>query len=224
MRAPIDDLERLQAKERKYLLKNFKARKINSLPYIVKINNLISDDEIEELLSMAKNMFERSNIVVNGELVYNSTRTSSTAYIFRDGLPDRYSKTIERMIKRVCYLLNCDRSELEIMAVRYKKGEKFNKHVDYFDDHELGKLDNAGNRVSTFFVYLNSLEKEDGGETHFTKLGLKSRPKKGDALFWYNKDFETGEYLPTTEHEGKPVLTNKLKYGLNVWRRSPGFY
>ena len=224
MRTPIGNLERLQSKERKYLLKIFHARKINSFPYIVKVNNLISSEEIDELLSIAKNIFERSNIVVNGKLVYDTSRTSSTAYLFRDGLPDKYSKNIEKMIKRICYLLKCDRSNLEIMAVRYKKGEKFNQHVDYFEENELGKLDNAGNRVATFFVYLNSLEKGDGGETFFTKLGIKSRPKKGDAVFWYNKDFKSGNYLPMTEHEGKPVLTNKIKYGLNIWQREKSFY
>jgi prolyl 4-hydroxylase len=224
MSIPLDNLERLQAKTRKYLLKDFKARKINSDPYLVKINNLISDEEIGELLELAKNKFEKSNIMVDGELVYSTTRTSSTAYIFEDGLPDKYSKPIERMIKRICFLTKCERSQIEIMAVRYKKGEKFDKHVDYFEEDEVGVLDRGGNRIITFFVYLNTLPPNSGGETEFTKLKIKSKPKKGDAVFWYNQDPKTGKMLPMTEHRGNPVLIDTIKYGINIWIRSNSFY
>ena len=218
---PINNLDKIK---NKYLPKDFKAREINSYPYIVKINNLIKDEEINELLQLAKGKFEKSNILVDGELVYNTNqRSSSTAYLFEDGMPDTYSKNIERMIKRICYLMNCDRNQLEIMCVRYKKGEQFGKHVDYFQDHELDVLDKAGQRIATFFVYLNTIEKGDGGETEFTKLRIKSRPKKGDAIFWYNKDFSTGKMIPETQHQGNPVTGNKIKYGLNIWIRSNSF-
>ena len=164
-------------------------------------------------------------MVVDGELVINNRqRNSSTAYIFRDGMPDKYSKNVKHMIQKICYLAKCDRSQLEIMAVRYKKGEYFGSHVDYFDDDEIGLLDDAGQRIATFFVYLNTLEKEDGGETEFTKLGIKSRPKKGDAIFFLNRDSDTLQMVPETEHQGNAVLTDTVKFGLNVWLRSGSFY
>jgi len=202
-------------------IKNFKAREINSYPYVVKINKLLRDEEIEELLQLSKGNFEKSNIMIDGELIYNKQRTSSTAYLFEDGMPDKYSKNIERLIKRICYLMNCERSQLEIMCVRYKKGEYFGKHVDYFQEHEI---DSSGQRIATFFVYLNTIDKGDGGETEFTKLKIKSRPKKGDAVFWYNKNFKTGEMIPETEHQGNPVTGDIMKYGLNIWIRDKSFY
>ena len=222
---PLLDLERLQSKKRDVLLDDFKARVINEEPYIVKIKNLISDREIEEILKLAKGRFERSNIAVDGELVYSTTRNSSTAYIFRDGMPDRENKYIERFVDRITYLTGCKRNQLEVMCVRYKKGQKFDEHVDYFDDNELGAFDVAGQRIFTFFIYLNTLEKEDGGTTEFTKLGLISKPIKGDSLFWINKDVKTGEMKSMTEHKGNPVLKEGVvKYGLNLWIRSSGFY
>jgi hypothetical protein len=202
-------------------IKNFKAREINSYPYVVKINKLLRDEEIEELLQLSKGNFEKSNIMIDGELIYNKQRTSSTAYLFEDGMPGKYSKNIERLIKRICYLVNCERSQLEIMCVRYKKGEYFGKHVDYFQEHEI---DSSGQRIATFFVYLNTIDKGDGGETEFTKLKIKSRPKKGDAVFWYNKNFKTGEMIPETEHQGNPVTGDIMKYGLNIWIRDKSFY
>lgn len=202
-------------------IKNFKAREINSYPYVVKINKLLRDEEIEELLQLSKGNFEKSNIMIDGELIYNKQRTSSTAYLFEDGMPGKYSKNIERLVKRICYLMNCKRSQLEIMCVRYKKGEYFGKHVDYFQEHEI---DSSGQRIATFFVYLNTIDKGDGGETEFTKLKIKSRPKKGDSVFWYNKNFKTGEMIPETEHQGNPVTGDIMKYGLNIWIRDKSFY
>ncbi len=235
----IGDLERLQKKieqkrndKRKdkhengeIIPKDFRVRTVYENPYIVKINNLITDSEIAELLLMARYKFEPSNLIVDGKLVYNTDqRKSSTAYIFRDGLPDVYSEPVEQFIKRILYLTGAKRSQLEIMAVKYKKGEYFDKHVDYLNSDEVGEVDNAGNRIATFFVYLNTLEKTDGGETEFTKLGLKSRPKKGDALFWYNEDPKTKKMIPETQHRGRPVLnSDTVKFGLNVWIRSHSF-
>lgn len=208
----------------KYLEENFKARVLNEDPYIVKINNLLNDEEIEEILALTKGKFEKSNIVIDGELVYDDRqRNSSTAYIFKDGLPDNYSPVIENMIKKICYLSNCTRDKIEMMAVRYKKGEYFGEHVDYFSDDEINVLDKGGQRSETYFIYLNTLRKGEGGETEFTKLGIKSIPKKGDAVFWYNKDPLTGEMLPDTEHQGNPVTADTIKYGLNLFIREKSF-
>ena len=216
---------RIQNLKKLEKLDKIKFRVINKYPYIVKINNLLTDGEIKEILELAKGKFEHSNIVVDGQLVYNTgQRNSSTAYLFKDGMPDVYSKRIERIIKKICYLASCERERLEIMCVRYRQGEFFGKHVDYFEDHEVNVLDKGGNRIATFFVYLNTLEKSDGGETEFTKLGIKSRPKKGDAIFFINKNFETGEMIPETEHQGNPVLVDTVKYGLNIWIRSDPFF
>lgn len=243
----IDNVEKLnkkvKAKKRegkvgKYLHENFKARVINENPYIVKINNFLDDEEVECLLEMAEGKFKRSNIVVDGSLTYSNTRTSSTAYVTKDGFPSycncgaedcqevNYPAPIERIVKRLRYLTGCKREELEgFMVVRYRYMEQFAEHTDYFEPHEIGALDSAGNRVITVFVYLNTLEKDEGGETEFTKLGVKSRPKKGDAMLWYNQDPNTKEMLPLTEHKGNPVTKEGVvKYGANMWIRDQSFF
>lgn len=224
-RAPIDNLKRLQSKPRRSLLPNFSARQLNEEPYIVKIKNIISDEEIEEIMKMGKHKFERSNLMVDGQLVYNDTRTSSTAYIVRDGLPDTYSEPVERFIERIQYLAGCKREQIEMMMVKYTYLQKFDKHVDYFEDHEVNVLDFAGNRKFTFFIYLNTLHEGDGGETEFTQLGIRSKPRRGDGLFWHNQNPKTGKMMPMTEHQGNPVLNKEvIKYGVNVWVRSEKFY
>ena len=217
---PVNDFSQIK---KKYIHSDFKVRKINDFPYILKMNKLLNSEEVEEILKLAQGKFEKSNVVVDGELIYNdSQRNSSTAYIFEDGIPDKYNKTLERFIRRICHLVQCKRSQLEIMCVRYRQGEQFGQHVDYFQEEELNVLDDGGQRIGTFFVYLNTLSKEDGGETEFTQLGLKSRPKRGDALFWWNQ--MDGEMVSETEHRGNPVVTDTIKYGMNIFCRDRPFY
>lgn len=241
----IDKVDKMNEKAKrgsKYLHPNFKARVIHQNPYIVKINNFLDDEEVDTLLEMAEGKFKRSNIMVDGTLTYSNTRTSSTAYVTKDGFPTfcncgnedcsngekelTYPPAIERIVKRLRYLTGCKREELEgFMVVRYKYMEQFSEHTDYFEPHEINVLDNGGQRIITVFVYLNSLEKDEGGETEFTKLGVKSRPKKGDAMMWYNQDPITKEMMPLTEHRGNPVLKEGVvKYGANMWIRDTPFF
>jgi prolyl 4-hydroxylase len=74
----------------------------------------------------------------------------------------------------------------------------------------------------TFFVYLNTLQPEDGGTTTFTKIGITSRPQAGDALFWVNID-HNGKYDEKTMHSGDMVLTDVEKWGINVWVRQRSY-
>ena len=112
------------------------------------------------------------------------------------------------------------RSQIEgVMLVKYEVGEFFKEHVDYFEREEI-YMDGGGQRIATFFVYLNDMEEEDGGSTLFPEIGLKSIPEKGSALFWWNES--DGRLLTETKHAGEVVKKN-VKYGLNLWVRYPGW-
>jgi hypothetical protein len=206
------------------LPKNCKVKRLSKYPYVVQIKNVITDEEIKELLKMGKAKFQRSNMLIDGELVYDEGRTSSTAYIVKDGLPDQYSRPVEKFIKRIQYLTGCKREQIEMMMVRYRTGQKFKSHVDYFTPEEIGVIDTGGQRIYTFFIYLNTLHGDQGGATEFKYLGIKSKPRKGSCLFWHNQNLKTGEMIPETEHSGNPVTAEGVvKYGLNCWIRSEPF-
>ncbi len=169
-----------------------------------------------------KKGFERSNMVIDNELIVSDYRTSQTSYILEDGMPGRYSDNIENLISRVCYLLDCKRSQMEgLMVVKYEEGCYFETHVDFFSTDDSQLLNDGGQRIATFFVYLNTLEKGDGGETEFPDLGVKSRPVKTDSVFWFNEI--RGEMKRNTYHRGLPPKNGKFKIGLNVWIRYPGW-
>ena len=67
----------------------------------------------------------------------------------------------------------------------------------------------------TVFLYLNDVEA--GGGTHFSKLGITVKPKRGRALLWPNVlDDSPNERDVRTMHEALPVEKG-VKYGANAW-------
>ncbi len=75
-----------------------------------------------------------------------------------------------------------------------------------------------GDRTATLLFYLG--ETEAGGATAFPRLGLAVRPRRGDALFWYNLH-RSGRGDPYTLHAACPVLLGS-KLIANQWFRELG--
>jgi prolyl 4-hydroxylase len=68
-------------------------------------------------------------------------------------------------------------------------------------------------------VYLNTIEEEFGGSTHFPKLNLSVQPVRGKAVVFSNvrKD-GSPEFM--TIHAGMPIKgRNTVKFGMNIWIR-----
>ena len=220
-RARIDKLDKINSD---YFPDGFKTTVLYEDPYIVKIRRLLNTEEVETLLEMANGKFERSTIVVDGELTYSNVRTSETAFITENGHYDIYSDPVENLLKKICYLANCERQQIEgLMVVKYGNGDEYYDHHDYFKPEHTEVLADGGQRVATFFCYLSSLDKDEGGETEFPLLNVKSKPSKGSALFWWNNN-SNGKLLSKTLHRGNPVKSKKhIKYGLNIWIREEGW-
>lgn len=202
----------------------FDSKVLNKKPYIVKLRRFLNTEEVNTLISMAKNKFERSTIVYDDELIQSNSRTSETAFITDNGHFNIYNKSIERIIKKVCYLTNCDRNQIEsLMVVKYKQGQEYQEHHDFFKPEHFDIMGGKQmQRIATFFCYLTSLDENDGGETEFPLIDLKIKPSKGTAVFWWNVE-SNGKLINETLHRGNPVLANKVKYGLNIWIRENNF-
>ena len=65
-------------------------------------------------------------------------------------------------------------------------------------------------------VFLN--EVEQGGETHFTDIGIQIEPKTGVLLIW-NNALPDGSPNESTIHAGTPVLKG-TKYIITKWYRT----
>ncbi len=206
--------------------KGFKPTVVNKDPYIVNLRRLLNTDEVKTVLGMAEGKFNRSEIVVDGETITSTTRTSHTAFITDNGNYGKYSRAIDNILKKVCYLVGCERSQVEsLMVVRYRPGQQYYNHHDYFEPEDMTPEDPT-QRIATFFCYLNDLDDGEGGETEFPKIikrgeTLKVKPRKGTAAFWWDVD-RKGVPIKKTLHRGNPPKS-QTKYGLNIWIRSAPF-
>ncbi len=219
-RALMDKLDKINTK---YFPKGFSTRVLSKEPYIVKIRRFLNTEEIDSLLALAEGKFERSTIVVSDEMIESNSRTSETAFITDNGHYDTYDKPIERVLEKVSYLAGCKRNQIEaIMVVKYTEGKEYDEHWDFFEPGHTDTMGDEGNRVSTFFCYLTSLDKGEGGETEFPRIGIKARPSKGTAIFWWNMK-PSGKLIRDTLHQGNPVLGKTVKYGCNIWVRKRGW-
>lgn len=106
-----------------------------------------------------------------------------------------------------------------IQGQRYLPGQQFKPHNDWFYTTEkYWELERkrGGQRCWTAMAFLN--EVEEGGETHFTEVGLKIKPKPGVLLVWNNATPE-GEPNIDTMHAGTPVVKGN-KYVITKWYRT----
>ena len=96
--------------------------------------------------------------------------------------------------------------------LQYREGEYYKHHHDSSSGNENKVI---GHRILTFFLYLNDVE--EGGETHFTNLGISVTPKKGRALIWpsvLNEDPDSSD--PRMYHEAREVVKGE-KLAANHW-------
>jgi prolyl 4-hydroxylase len=104
-----------------------------------------------------------------------------------------------------------DRRINELQVVRYDPGQQFTPHFD--SSFQFWSLPTPRQlREFSIFVYLNTMPANAGGETEFTKIGVKFTPKAGDALFWRNHKDRHSEHFSDGAHAGRPP-TSGVKYG-----------
>ena len=190
----------------------------NEDPPVIMIRGLLTPWECRHLISLAGPKLEDSTMIVNGkEVVNRKSRSSRSAFITKSGkLHD--DPVIHRFLGRLSEMIDVPIDHFEGMkVVNYRKGEEYTAHKDYFGAG-TSFVEKVGDRMYTFFVYLNDMTEEQGGATAFPDLGLKVMPEAGSAMFWVNID-HNGKYFTKTTHAGEAVNTDREKWGVNVWIR-----
>jgi prolyl 4-hydroxylase len=106
-----------------------------------------------------------------------------------------------------------------VQGQRYLPGQQFKPHNDWFYTTEkYWPLEKArgGQRSWTAMAYLNTVE--EGGDTHFTHVGIKIAPKPGVLMLW-NNALADGTPNIDTMHAGSPVIKG-AKYVITRWYRT----
>ena len=198
--------------------RDVKVLTIMKLPRMVVFGGLLSDDECQAMVALARPRLARSETVDNstGGNEVNAARTSEGMFFERGETP-----LIKRIEQRIAELLNWPVVHGEgLQVLRYRPGAEYRPHHDYFDPKHPGSvsiLQRGGQRVGTLLMYLNS--PEAGGATTFPDVGLDVAPVRGNAVFF---SYDRAHPVTRTLHGGAPVLAGE-KWVATKWLRQGVF-
>jgi prolyl 4-hydroxylase len=187
-------------------------------PRVIVFGSLLSDDECEGLMNLARPRLARSETVDNatGGSEINAARTSDGMFFERGE-----HALIQRIEARIGELLRWPVDHGEgLQILRYRPGAEYRPHHDYFDPVHPGTariLERGGQRVASLVMYLNTPDR--GGGTTFPDVGLEVAPIRGNAVFFsYNRPHVSTKTL----HGGAPVLAGE-KWVATKWLREGVF-
>jgi len=187
-------------------------------PRVVVFGGLLSDEECEALIELARPRLARSLTVAiktGGEEV-NADRTSNGMFFQRGE-----NELIRGIEARIARLLNWPEENGEgLQVLHYRPGTEYKPHYDYFDPNEPGTptiLKRGGQRVGTLIMYLG--EPDKGGGTTFPDVHLEVAPKRGNAVFF---SYERPHPSTKSLHGGAPVLAGE-KWIATKWLRERRF-
>jgi prolyl 4-hydroxylase len=187
-------------------------------PRVVVFGGLLSDDECEGLVALARPRLVRSETVQTetGGSEVNPLRTSSGMFFARGENP-----LCARIEARVATLLQWPLENGEgLQVLHYLPGAEYRPHHDYFDPSKAGTaaiLKRGGQRVGSLVMYLSTPEK--GGGTSFPDVSLEVAPIRGNAVFF---SYDRPHPVTRTLHGGSPVIAGE-KWVATKWLREGRF-
>ena len=197
--------KRLKADPQVYQVETDKAE-------IFAIGDFLSAEECKRLCTMI-------DLVAKPSTLHEQDYASGfrTSYSGDLDPSDSFVKSISRRIDDLLGIApKCGEA---IQGQRYLPGQQFKPHNDWFYTSEkYWELERkrGGQRCWTAMAFLN--EVEEGGETHFTEVGIKIEPKPGVLLVW-NNALPDGTPNEGTIHAGTPVQKG-AKYVITKWYRT----
>lgn len=187
-------------------------------PDIMILPNLVTDEEIEKVIKISEPLLNRATVhnPLTGKLEVAKYRISKSCW-----LNGGHDKLIDKINRRMTAITGMNLETAEDFQVQnYGLAGHYDPHFDFSRDLEnssLGQL-GTGNRIATILLYMTDVEA--GGATVFPYVGARVKPKKGDAVFWYNM-LRSGEGDFRTRHAGCPVVKG-WKWVSNKWLHEYG--
>jgi prolyl 4-hydroxylase len=189
-----------------------------SSPRVIVFSGLLSDDECDEIIALARVRLARSETVQTqtGSSEVNEARTSQGMFFGRGEHP-----VCARLEARIAALTNWPIENGEgLQVLRYGPGAEYKPHYDYFDPDQAGTpaiLKRGGQRVASLVCYLNTPAL--GGATVFPDVQLDVAPVKGNAVFF---SYDRPHPVTRTLHGGAPVIEGE-KWVATKWLRQGRF-
>mmetsp|Transcript_5969 Transcript_5969/g.6160 ORF Transcript_5969/g.6160 Transcript_5969/m.6160 type:complete len:355 (+) Transcript_5969:108-1172(+) len=208
MSAMFNDIERLYGDR-------YNVTVHSRAPWVVTFDDFMTPEETTAIIGTV-DKWERSTDTGSanefGEVgrVLSQGRTSSNAWC-REAC--ERNPHVQNVMKKIAEVTRVPTGHYESFQIlRYEPGQYYRSHHDYGPTQ---KALASGPRILTFFLYLSDVE--EGGETSFTNLKMKIKPKRGRALLWPSTlDEEPEEQDWRTHHGAEPVIKG-LKFAANAW-------
>lgn len=210
-RRQLELIERMELTGDGYPIEPARPRQISEQPKAWAFEALFSPDECAYLIDAARPLLQPSVIVdpATGGFKPHPVRTSDGAsfpWVSED-------LVISALNRRIAAASRTDVGAGEpLQVLRYAPGQEYKPHLD-----ALPMGDNQ--RVLTMLVYLNG--GYSGGETLFTRTGLKFAGKPGDGLLFRNA-LPGGGPDELAQHAGLPVTAGE-KFIASRWIRERRF-
>ncbi|GGA70980.1 hypothetical protein GCM10011521_06380 [Arenimonas soli] len=188
-------------------------------PRVVVLGGLLSDEECDEFIALARTRLQRSETFLLDEGVsqVHEARTSEGMFFTRG--ENALCRRLEARLAKLCAWPVEFGEGLQVL--RYGPGAEYKPHFDYFDPAKSGTagiLANGGQRVASIVMYLNT--PDAGGETTFPDAGFKVAPVKGNAVFF---SYDRPHPMTGTRHGGAPVVAGE-KWVVTKWLRLGEFH
>ena len=184
------------------------------VPYApVRVPRCIEPEECERLIARATRSLELSKTL--GDVV-SLARTSEQAWV--DPSDADVGDIVRKIRTRTGQMTGIYREDLfeQLQVARYNQTQEYKQHYDAcVEQCDRDKRERIPRRA-TMLVYLTD-DFEDG-YTHFPIINERVRPRRGDAVLFYNSDADTGAEIPDSLHAGEPVRSG-TKWIANCWVR-----
>ena len=187
-------------------------------PCVIVLSNLLSHEECDELVALARPRLSRSETVrlSTGSSEVHQARTSEGMFFGREENP-----LCARIEQRIAEMFNWPIENGEgLQVLHYRSGAEYKPHYDYFDPEQAGTvpvLKRGGQRVASLVMYLNTPGK--GGGTVFPDAEFEVAPIKGNAVFF---SYDRPHPDTRTLHGGSPVIEGE-KWVATKWLRERRF-
>ena len=184
------------------------------VPYApISVPRCIEPEECDRLIARATKSLERSKTL--GDVV-SLVRTSEQAWV--DPNDAEVGDIVRKIRKRTGQMTGIYREDLfeQLQVARYNETQEYKQHYDAcVEQCDRDKRERIPRRA-TMLVYLTDDFEE--GHTHFPNINERVRPRRGDAVLFYNSDADTGAEIPDSLHAGEPVKSG-TKWIANCWVR-----
>ncbi|KAJ9468192.1 putative prolyl 4-hydroxylase 6 [Diplonema papillatum] len=158
-------------------------RVLSAKPRILYLEGFLDPGDAEELIDLAEPKLQRSRVVSSsGGGRVAGARTSEGTFL------QNSEAVVQKLRRRVSLASLVPHTHIErTQILRYREGQQYSMHPDYFLGKKKASLGRFGQRIATLIAWLNHVPA--GGETRFNKSPpLEVKPVKNDAVLFYNVD------------------------------------